>query len=253
MKVPLLIALVATARVTLAHFSIFGVWINGQWQGDGREIYERTKFNVEGNFNPPLRNPDWPYIACGTLGHRERPKYLEVKAGDTLAPEWYWTKRGDWETTSHVGPLTVHMAPAVSTGPNTPDIWTKLFHYGYNVTDGLWADEYFQKDATTTKGHHFIKIPDVPAGNYLIRSDVIALQSANVPLGTQFYPSCVQIRVTSDGKAALPGGVSFPGSYKSDQPGIIWDFSRDDPAAYPIPGGEVWEGSLGGGIYGVNA
>jgi Auxiliary Activity family 9 (formerly GH61) len=65
--------------------------------------------------------------------------------------------------------VLVYMAPAVSTGPNTPQIWTKLFHYGYNATDKLWADQYFKKDAIPTKGHHFVKIPDVPAGKYLIR------------------------------------------------------------------------------------
>lgn len=61
------------------------------------------------------------------------------------------------------------MAPAVSTGVNTPNIWTKLYHYGYNATDQFWADDYFKKDATPTKGHHFVTIPDVPAGDYLIR------------------------------------------------------------------------------------
>ena len=61
------------------------------------------------------------------------------------------------------------MAPDVATGVNTPEIWTKLFHYGYNATDNIWADHYFKADATPTKGHHFITIPDVPAGDYLVR------------------------------------------------------------------------------------
>ena len=61
------------------------------------------------------------------------------------------------------------MAPDVATGVNTPEIWTKLFHYGYNATDNTWANQYFKRDATLTKGHHFISIPDVPAGDYLVR------------------------------------------------------------------------------------
>jgi hypothetical protein len=54
--------------------------------------------------NAPVRNVDWSYIACHTLGTRERPKYLEVKAGDTVAPEWFWDNRGDFYTGNHVGP-----------------------------------------------------------------------------------------------------------------------------------------------------
>lgn len=123
------------------------------------------------------------------------------------------------------------MAPAVSTGVNTPDIWTKLYHYGYNATNGLWADDYFQKFAQDNRGHHFITIPDVPAGDYLIRcksvlpsnilyygpnefvfqAEIITLQEASHLNGAQHYPSCVQVRVTSNGSEVLPGGVSFPG------------------------------------------
>ena len=84
--------------------------------------------------------------------------------------------------------------------------------------------------------------------------------------------SCVQLKVTSDGKKVLPGGLSFPGrlfhlcfpltnllyqgTYAVGQTGIVWpplDGSSPDPANYPLPGGAVWEGSPGGGIYGLDA
>ncbi|KAH6910658.1 glycosyl hydrolase family 61-domain-containing protein [Coprinopsis sp. MPI-PUGE-AT-0042] len=242
------------AQLSFAHFSIFGVWINGKWQGDGREIYERTKYHI--GMNAPVRNVDWSYIACHTFGNREKPRYLEVKAGDTVAPEWFWSARGDFQTQNHLGPVLVYMAPSVSTGPNTPQIWTKLFHYGYNATDKLWADQYFRKDPIPTKGHHFVKIPNVPAGNYLLRFEVIALHEAARINGAQHYPSCIQVRVTTSGSKSLPGGVSFPGTYIPGQPGIMWPpagNSTADPAKYPLPGGPVWEGSPGGGIYGVHA
>ncbi|KAJ3512476.1 hypothetical protein NMY22_g15320 [Coprinellus aureogranulatus] len=150
------------------------------------------------------------------------------------------------------------MAPAISesTGVNTPNIWTKLYHYAYNATDLKWADDYFQKDASTTKGHHFITIPDVPAGDYIIRGEVITLQEAAYLNGAQHYPSCIQVRVTTNGTKTLPGGVSFPGSYTPGQPGLRWPpegSTSADPTKYPLPGGDVWEGSPGGGIYGMNA
>ena len=41
--------------------------------------------------------------------------------------------------------------------------------------------------------------------------------------GAQFYPNCVQIEVVGNGTVALPEGVSFPGAYKYDDPGVVYD------------------------------
>jgi cellulase len=41
--------------------------------------------------------------------------------------------------------------------------------------------------------------------------------------GAQFYPNCVQIEVIGDGSVELPEGVSFPGAYQYDTPGIVYD------------------------------
>jgi lytic cellulose monooxygenase (C1-hydroxylating) len=73
--------------------------------------------------------------------------------------------------------------------------------------------------------------------------------------GAQFYPNCVQIEVTGDGSVSLPEGVSFPGAYDYDTPGIVYDIycSTDKKRAatatvpctttYPIPGPTVWSGA----------
>ena len=36
---------------------------------------------------------------------------------------------------------------------------------------------------------------------------------ASLPLGAQFYPHCVQIRVTRGGTSELPKGIALPGAY----------------------------------------
>lgn len=43
--------------------------------------------------------------------------------------------------------------------------------------------------------------------------------------GAQFYPNCIQIEVLGDGDVELPAGVSFPGAYKWEDPGIVYDVS----------------------------
>lgn len=47
--------------------------------------------------------------------------------------------------------------------------------------------------------------------------ELVGLQEANYLYGSQHYPACVQIRVVSDGKVKLPGGVSMPGLYSAVQ------------------------------------
>lgn len=47
----------------------------------------------------------------------------------------------------------------------------------------------------------------------------------NPQRGAQFYPNCVQIEVVGNGTVELPAGVSFPGAYKFDDPGVVYDVS----------------------------
>jgi lytic cellulose monooxygenase (C1-hydroxylating) len=65
--------------------------------------------------------------------------------------------------------------------------------------------------------------------SYLLRAEMIGLHEADVsyeknPIrGAQFYPDCVQLEVTGDGTVELPKGVSFPGAYSYDDPGVVYD------------------------------
>lgn len=67
--------------------------------------------------------------------------------------------------------------------------------------------------------------------SYLIRAELIGLHEgdvsykANPVRGAQFYPDCVQIEVTGDGTVELPEGVSFPGAYSYEDPGVVHNVS----------------------------
>jgi hypothetical protein len=66
------------------------------------------------------------------------------------------------------------------------------------------------------------KIPSAtPSGEYLVRVESIALHSASGANGAQFYISCGQINVTGGGSGKPTDLVSFPGAYKSTDPGIM--------------------------------
>ena len=95
--------------------------------------------------------------------------------------------------------------------------WFKIDEAGLlsgTIGDGYWASGKMidQNSSWTTT------IPaSVPSGNYLIRFETIALHS----LPAQLYPECAQIQITDGGSRAPTADelVSFPGAYKSSDPG----------------------------------
>lgn len=90
-----------------------------------------------------------------------------------------------------------------------------------------------------------VPIPaDTPAGDYLLRAEVIALHTASSSGGAQFYVSCYQITVQGSGKSAVPAGVSFPGALKASDPGILVNIHAKlstyvNPGPTVVPAGEV--------------
>lgn len=82
--------------------------------------------------------------------------------------------------------------------------------------------------------------PCVANGEYLLRIEHIALHSASAPGGAQLYLSCAQISVTGGtGTIRTPGLVSFPGAYRSNDPGIMYQLYWPAPTSYINPGPAV--------------
>ena len=78
--------------------------------------------------------------------------------------EWHHDSRSasdDIIAASHLGPLLVYMAPAASNGAG--NVWTKLYENGYE--NGKWAVDRL----IASKGQHWITVPNVAAGEYLLR------------------------------------------------------------------------------------
>lgn len=108
----------------------------------------------------------------------------------------------------------VYIAPT-ETGA-AGDGWVKLYEDGYDSSTETWAVDTLIANA----GKHSITIPDITAGNYLLRAEIIALHEASTVGAAQFYMECVQVEVTSSGTTSLPDGVSIPGTYSATDPGI---------------------------------
>ncbi|KAH2783192.1 hypothetical protein KXW19_001736 [Aspergillus fumigatus] len=232
-----LLALAAAAKLVSAHATVHAVWINDVDQGAGNSAdgYIRSPPN-----NSPITDVTSTDMTCNVNGKNPVAKTLSVKAGDKFTFEWHHDTRSDSDdiiASSHMGPVMVYMAPTEKgTAGNG---WVKIAEEGYS--NGKWA----VANLIANRGKHSITVPDVPAGEYLLRPEIIALHEGNRQGGAQFYMECVQVKVTSAGTKTLPAGVSIPGAYKATDPGVLFDMYNSF-TSYPIPGPAVWDGSSSG-------
>ncbi|KAI5118830.1 hypothetical protein M0805_009408 [Coniferiporia weirii] len=173
--------------------------------------------------------------ADGIIGTSPAPIFATAGAGSEVHLNWT-----TWPS-SHVGPMITYMAEAPSGTsvtewmPGTEAVWFKVAEAG-KTSDGLWAatDILTENDSIYT----FTIPASLKPGQYIVRHEIIALQSAYIYPGAQFYPSCIQLEVTGSGTAFPTSFVSFPGAYTPTTPGIAFDVYTDsDP--YPIPGPAV--------------
>ncbi|KAF2740634.1 endoglucanase B [Polyplosphaeria fusca] len=251
----------------LAHTFIWGVFVNGVDQGLFKGI--RTPAynngpNSGGYSNSPVKNLTSIDMRCNVLGDIQAPDTIKVVPGDVLTFDWHHDYRNDSDeviASSHHGPSLVYISP----DPPTEDSFVKIWHEGLYeeqpapLEPGKWSTT---SNLAKNGGHMNVRIPaGLKAGHYLIRAEMIGLHEGEVsylknPIrGAQFYPNCVQIEVTGDGDVSLPEGVSFPGAYDYDTPGVVYDIycSTDKKRAatatvpctttYPIPGPTVWSGA----------
>ncbi|KAG8703036.1 hypothetical protein FRC12_019248 [Ceratobasidium sp. 428] len=240
MKFSVLAVSLLSAAFVSAHTTVYGVWLNGVFQGDGRNNYIRSPPN-----NNPVKDINSSAMACN-VNNRGVGRYLSVKSGDSLTFEWYHNGRNDdIIDKSHKGPVQVYIAPASSNGNG--NVWVKIF--SDKGSGSTWGVDKL----ISSHGQHSVRIPNIAAGQYLLRAEIIALHEANVSYqsnsarGAQHYMSCVQIAVTSSG-SALPSGVAFPGAYTYSTPGIVYDIYTRNADGYTAPGPGVSGISAGGSI-----
>ncbi|KAL0953275.1 hypothetical protein HGRIS_004525 [Hohenbuehelia grisea] len=243
MRLSSALVLASFVAAASAHATVYGVWVNGAFQGDGRNRYIRSPPN-----NNPVKDLKSSATACN-VNNNPVSNYVSVKNGDKLTFEWYHDSRNDdIIALSHKGPVQVYIAPASSNGNGA--VWTKIFSDSAQGT--TWAVDKL----ISARGQHSVIVPDLPAGDYLFRAEILALHEANVPYsqnslrGLQLYASCAQIRVTSSGSQSPPGGTSFPGTYTDSTPGIVWNLylGGPPPDQYVAPGPSVWSSASGGAI-----
>ena len=98
-------AALAMATTVSAHAQVYGLWVNGEDQGDGRNVYIRSPPS-----NSPVKDLTSPDLVCNVNGGKAAPEFVKAASGDELTFEWYHDNRGDDIIDgSHKGPIISYL------------------------------------------------------------------------------------------------------------------------------------------------
>jgi len=229
------------AQQVMGHATFQQLWVNGVDQG--------TECARVPSSNSPVTSVSGNDIRCNA-GTSPAASKCPVQAGDTVTVEMH-QQANDRSCANeaiggaHYGPVMVYLSQvddAASADGSAP--WFKVYQNSWasNPSGGSGDDDFWGvKDMNNCCGLVDVKIPDdIPAGDYLLRAEVIALHTAGGDGGAQFYMTCYQITVEGGGSAS-PATVEFPGAYSSSDPGILVNIHAALDS-YVAPGPEVYEG-----------
>ncbi|GAA5841102.1 hypothetical protein JCM9279_000539 [Rhodotorula babjevae] len=240
----LAVAPVATASSVSAHTIVTSVWVNGKDTATGGAGVA-APYMRGSTSNSPVQDVTLALMACNDKGATPAASTLSVVAGDVIEPEWYHSgaRGADPIDPSHNGPLTTWIAPYGDNANALGAKWVEIASEAYYSSSSEWAVAHM----IANKGRNKVTIPkSLAPGKYIVRFELLALHSAGQAGGAQFYPQCADIEVKSRGSTKLPAGVSIPGFYSEQTPGIVWFYyssTYDITGDYVAPGTGTWDGS----------
>lgn len=149
---------------------------------------------------------------------------------------------------SHPGPLSVWMSKAPDgTAADAYDgsgDWFKVYELTYTDITSAGIQWASYPSGTSGLTNFTIDIPtDLPAGDYLMRAEHIALHAAEEVGGAQFYIGCAQLSVTGSGAGAPTPVTSIPGQYTGEESGLVINIYYPIPTNYTAPGEVTWPGA----------
>ncbi|TDZ40519.1 putative endo-beta-1,4-glucanase D [Colletotrichum trifolii] len=219
------------AGAAFAHYNFESLIV----KGEVTEAYKYVRKTKNGN--GPIQSVNSTDIICNNGGIdddiMDATETFTVAAGDEVGFKMN-------EYIGHPGPLSVYLskAPAAAKGYKGEGEWFKVYQSSLSnkTADPMqWASFI----GGGVRNFTFTLPADIPAGEYLMRGEHIALHSADL-YQAQFYMGCAQIKVTGSG-AGTPGPtVKFPGAYVPTDPGILVNMYWPPLRQYTAPGPAVW-------------
>ncbi|KZM21398.1 Lytic cellulose monooxygenase (C1-hydroxylating) [Ascochyta rabiei] len=230
-------AIIATALISAvtAHQNFHQFWVNDETPGYQVGIRMPPS-------NSPVTDVKSDDMACN-VGGSKVPSGVETVAaaeGDSIKVQW--------DQSGHLGPITHFLYGPVDDASQATGIgagWFKIDEL--DQVDGKWANEIMGAANMT----HEFKLPTgLASGEYLLRSEMLALHGAQTVGGAQFYIGCAQLKITGTGsKGACGPTISLPGAYKAEDDNIYIPnvYNGFDATKYTAPGGPVASCGAGSG------
>ena len=148
-----------------------------------------------------------------------------------------------WDSSTHPGPITHFLYGPVSDASQATGLgtWTKIDEFDYDKSTLEWANEVMEAQNMT----YSFKLPSgLATGDYLLRSEMLALHGSQTLNGAQFYIGCAQLHIT--GSSSSSGGsckpqIQLPGAYKATDADIYIPnfYNGFQITTYTAPGGPV--------------
>ena len=214
-----------------AHQNFHQFWVNGE--SPGKDVGIRMPPS-----NSPVTDVTSEDIACNVNGQKGVAVTVDAKEGDTIKVQW--------DQSGHPGPITHMLFGPVDSAKDATGVgkWFKIDEL--NSEGGKWANEIMAADDMT----HEFKLPTgLPSGEYLLRSEMLALHGAQTIGGAQFYIGCAQLKITGTGTSSCGPTIELPGAYKADDANIYIPnvYNGFDMTNYTAPGGPVASCGAGSG------
>ncbi|OBT86921.1 hypothetical protein VE02_04414 [Pseudogymnoascus sp. 03VT05] len=243
MKSTTVISLIAAlaAQQVAGHATFQDLWVDG---------VDEISFCVRPpKSNSPVSDVTSNDLRCNVGGATGVAGKCAVTAGSTVTVEMHQQPgvrscSNEAIGGDHFGPVLGYLSAVEDSATADGSAgWFKIYEdswapgTGSNGATDFWGT----KDMNLCCGRVNMKIPaDIPAGDYLLRAEVVALHVAGSLGGAQLYMSCYQLTITGGGTAS-PSLIELPGAYAATDPGIKIDIYQS-LATYIAPGPTVYGG-----------
>ncbi|GAB1524270.1 hypothetical protein RhiTH_007423 [Rhizoctonia solani] len=189
----------------------------------------------------PITSANDVNMNCG-IDAAPAAQVAAANPGDKVTFSWKSGQNKNWGHS--IGPIMTYLAqvPAGQTADKFDTRKAKFFKIDQTGQTGGAGTGWVQASIKGGKTYTTTLPNDLPAGDYIIRHELIALHFAQKKDGAQFYPGCVQIRVgggSNAPKAISAQTVSFPGGYTENDKSLFVPNLFKGNFVYPFPGPQV--------------
>ncbi|KAF2734664.1 glycoside hydrolase family 61 protein [Polyplosphaeria fusca] len=216
-----------------AHYTFPDLIVNGK-PAQSKD-WGVTRMTKNAQSKQGIENPTASDIRC--YSSQSAGSIAEVPAGATI--HYISTQQ-----VNHPGPTQYYLAKVPSGG--SASSWDGSGAVWFKIATTM--PTYDARQQLTWPGQNEYKTVNItvpkatPDGEYLLRVEHIALHMAMQANKAQFYLACSQIKITGGGNGTPGPMASFPGAYKSSDPGILVNLGAIKPEQYQPPGPAVWSG-----------